>query len=131
MHRHSLRVPYSDTDQGGIVHHASYLRYLEVARIEMLRACGLSYRELEENERLALAVVQIEIKYILPARFDDVIEVTTGIADIGAATLKLSNSILREQEKLTEATVTLVGFDLDSRRARRLHPALTEKLATI
>lgn len=65
-----VRVLYADTDKMGVVYHASYLRYLELARVELIRAAGLPYTELEA-EGLALPVTDIAVRYVAPARYDD------------------------------------------------------------
>ncbi len=127
-HVHRLRVAYSDTDQGGIVHHASYLRYLEAARIEMLRERGVDYRGLEKDERLGLAVANMTLRYVRPARFDDLLDVSTAIGKVGAASITLNNTIEREGLRLHEATLTLACLDLSTAQIKRLPAALIDRL---
>lgn len=69
-----IRIPFYDTDAMGVVHHASYLHYLENARIEWLRENGLSYAKMQED-KVHLPVIEINIRYRKPCRFDDVIEI--------------------------------------------------------
>jgi len=131
IHQYTLRVAYSDTDQGGIVHHTAYFRYLEAARIEMLRDYGVSYQALERELRAGLAVLEAQIRYISAARFDDMLRVETEIERLGAASLTLRNRIFRGEERLTEASITLVCIDLQQGRAKKLPPKLEEGLRAV
>lgn len=66
-----FRVRYAETDQMGIVHHANYLVWMEVARTELCRMRGISYREMEERSGLHLVVAEVRCRYLQPARYDD------------------------------------------------------------
>jgi acyl-CoA thioester hydrolase len=74
-----FRVRYAETDQMGVVYYANYLIWMEVGRAEYCRAIGFAYREMEENDRILLAVVDAHCRYVSPARYDDEIVVTTSI----------------------------------------------------
>ncbi|NCQ61380.1 MAG: YbgC/FadM family acyl-CoA thioesterase, partial [Myxococcales bacterium] len=76
-HTYQVRAGYGDTDQGGVVHHAVYLRWLEQARVEWLRARGLDFGELERRHRVTLVVANAELSYKRPARFDDILAIET------------------------------------------------------
>lgn len=76
-HQISLRVRYAETDQMGVVYHANYLVWMEMGRVELVRSLGLSYRDIEEQERLFLSVVEAECRYIFAARYDQEIIVET------------------------------------------------------
>lgn len=78
-----IRVRFAETDAMGIVHHASYLIYFEVGRVELARKTGTSYAALEANG-YSLAVSEIEIKYLAPARFDQQLMVRTQAKDVGS-----------------------------------------------
>lgn len=71
---HQLRVRYQETDQMGVVYHANYLNWLEITRTEWIRGLGMPYSQLEENG-LLLPVTDVQLKYIYPARYDDIIDV--------------------------------------------------------
>jgi acyl-CoA thioester hydrolase len=73
------RVLYADTDRMGIVYHASYLRYLELARVELIRSAGLPYTDLE-NLGLALPLTEIAVRYVAPAEYDDIMTVHIGMS---------------------------------------------------
>ena len=78
-----LRVNYSETDQMGVVYHARYLVWLDVARTEHLRLAGMSYRELEE-EGLRLAVSAVSVRYRQPARYDDQVRIRCWVRDLAS-----------------------------------------------
>ena len=111
-----VRVAYVDTDQGGIVHHATYLRYLEQARIEHMRTRGLSYRVMEQDDKLALPVVETQLKYRAPARFDDSLEIETWIGSINRAKLRFDSIIRCEGRVLTQAQISLACIRLPEGR---------------
>jgi len=120
IHGHALRVPsnlyvatsqvrvgYVDTDKAQVVHHATYLRYLEMARVEYLRERGCDYRKLEQEAGLGLPVVDVSIRYRSSARFDDLLVLKTWIAQGTRAKLRFDSIILRGTEVLTTAQITL------------------------
>ena len=72
-----LRVRYAETDQMGVVHHANYYAWMEIGRLEYVRALGMNYHELEKSDGLLLAVVETECRYMSPARFDQEIVIRT------------------------------------------------------
>lgn len=75
-HQISIRVQYNETDQMGVVHHANYLKYMELGRIEWLRSLGISYADMEENGVL-LPVVSVHVNFKSPASFDDILTLKT------------------------------------------------------
>jgi len=83
-HQTSLRVRYAETDQMGVVYYANYLVRMEVGRVELVRALGLQYKDLEESEGLYLSVVEANCRYRYPARYDQEIVVATRIAKVGS-----------------------------------------------
>jgi acyl-CoA thioester hydrolase len=86
-HLHAVRVYYEDTDCSGVVYHASYLRFAERARTEMLRDLGVAHSEMIARTGLAFAVRRLEVDYLAPARLDDRLEVLTRIRHVGGASL--------------------------------------------
>ena len=75
-HEHSIRVRYQETDAQGHAHHTTYVNYFEIGRVEMLRAAGHSYRSLEE-QGILLVVTEVQCRYFAPARYDDLLTLTT------------------------------------------------------
>jgi acyl-CoA thioester hydrolase len=105
-----VRVYYEDTDAGGVVYHASYLRFMERARTEWLRALGFEQDVLIREYGILFAVRNIGIDYRKPARFNEQLFVTVTVALVGKASLTFAQTIWRatvngEQEHLTTATV--------------------------
>lgn len=96
QHRYRLRVYYEDTDAGGVVYHASYLRFAERARTEALRERGLAHAMLLANHGLMFVVRRIKVDYLRPARLDDSLVVVTEPLEVGGA------SVLLRQEVRTE-----------------------------
>lgn len=99
-----VRVYYEDSDSGGVVYHANYLKYMERARTEWLRARGFYQSRLIERHQLIFAVHSLSIEYIRPALFDQLLQVHTCITKAGRASLTFAQKIYRiastpEQEK--------------------------------
>jgi acyl-CoA thioester hydrolase len=74
-----LRVRYAETDQMGVVYYSNYLVWMEVGRVELCRACGFEYREMEQQDGVLLAVAEANCRYLAPARYDDEVLVRTWI----------------------------------------------------
>ncbi len=115
-HIFRLRVYYEDTDAGGVVYYANYLRFAERARTEMLRDRGIESSRLMAEEGVAFAVRRCAADYLRPARLDDRLEVRTRLKALGGASLDLEQRIVREADgaeavrlDLTLACMTLAG----------------------
>jgi len=119
MHSFTLRVYYEDTDLAGIVYYANYLKYIERARSEWLRDLGVDQAGLKVDQGVVFAVRRIEADYLRPARYDDLLTVTSACVEQSGARLVLSQTVLRGEETLFAALVTLVCLDRDG-RARRV-----------
>ena len=103
-----VRVGYVDTDRAQVVHHSTYLRYLEMARVEYLRDRAYDFRAMELEQGLSLAVVEANVRYRAGARFDDLIELRTWIAVANRAKLRFDTVIVRgEDEILTTSEITV------------------------
>ncbi|MBT4889485.1 MAG: tol-pal system-associated acyl-CoA thioesterase [Rhodospirillales bacterium] len=108
-----VRIYYEDTDAGGIVYYANYLRYAERGRTELLRSLGVEKLALMEREQLAFAVRGCNVEYLLPARLDDALEVHTRVLNVGGASLHLDQRVLRDGETLTEIDIRLVCMHIN------------------
>lgn len=107
-HTLSIRVYYEDTDFSGVVYHASYLRFMERGRTELLRAQGADQGELHaDGAGVAFVVRKMTIEYLKPARMDDMIDVVTTSRDVRGASMTLEQRVLRGDELLVEASVTV------------------------
>jgi acyl-CoA thioester hydrolase len=122
------RIYFEDTDVGGVVYYANYLRYLEQGRTEFLRARGFSVKALLEQGYL-IPVMRLEIDYIVPAILDDLIRVETTVQEITAATCTLSQQVVRvsDGEVLVDARVTLACLG-PGKKARRFPRELMQAL---
>lgn len=125
-HNLDIRVYYADTDAAGVVYHASYLKFAERGRTEMLRDAGFEHARLFKESGLAFAVVSININYKAPAKIDDLLVVKSEITRVGGASMEMQQNIYRGDQLLTEITVTLVCVD-KSLKAVRL-PAEIRKI---
>ncbi|MGE3770189.1 MAG: YbgC/FadM family acyl-CoA thioesterase [Bdellovibrionales bacterium] len=135
MKNHTLnaRVYYEDTDAGGIVYHAAYLRWAERGRTEWLRDLGLSQQKLRDETGLGFVVSRITIDYLAPARLDDELTIVTSLVDggPGKASLKLKQEIRRGPtgKEATLATLDVTCACIDANGAvARLPEALYKQL---
>jgi acyl-CoA thioester hydrolase len=129
-HRLPVRVYYEDTDAGGLVYHANYLRFAERARTEMLRCLGLEHGSLSARLGLAFTVRRCLVDYLAPARLDDRLEVRTGLTRLGGASLDLEQRIVRDERLLVRMEVRLALIS-SALRAARLPQALIDALAPL
>jgi acyl-CoA thioester hydrolase len=109
-----VRVRYAEVDRMGFLHHANYLVYLEQARIDMLRAAGFSYRELED-QGFFLVLTKVEIRYRRPAGFDDLLTIRVRVERVTGARIDHAYEVRRGEELLSEATTTLACVDREGR----------------
>lgn len=115
-----VRVYYEDTDAGGIVYHASHVRFFERGRTEFLRALGVSQIDLAaEGPGLLFAVRRMEIDYLKAAKLDDLLEITTSICSFGGARMTMKQVLTRGDDTIATAVVTIVGITREG-RARRI-----------
>jgi acyl-CoA thioester hydrolase len=111
VHRLTVRVYYEDTDFSGIVYHANYLKYFERGRTDQLRLAGVAQSELHaEGEGIAFAVRRMTIDWLKPARMDDVLTVETRTLEVKGATILIAQRILRGEEVLVTADVTVAAI---------------------
>ena len=126
-HRYRLRVHYEDTDMGGIVYHANYLKFCERARSDWVRGLGMDQNALRAAGTV-FAVTAVEASFRAPARFDDVLEVESAPLSGGAARLVLRQDVTRGGALLYASRVTLAAIG-PAGRPVRLPPALSGLLA--
>ena len=118
IHVWPIRVYYEDTDAGGVVYYANYLKFVERARTEMLRETGIDHQRLLAELGLAFAVRDCHIDYLRPAHLDDALEIHTRVLAVRAATLVIEQSVLRDGEMLARVDLRLVCLREDGRPAR-------------
>jgi acyl-CoA thioester hydrolase len=113
-----LRVYYEDTDAGGIVYYANYLKFIERARTEALIAAGMRQTGLRERLGIAFAVREVTVSYLAPARLEDELVVRTHIAPPGRARLDMEQEVWRDETCLVRARVTLACVGPEGRATR-------------
>lgn len=125
----SIRVRYGETDQMGVVYHANYASYCEVARVEFFRQIGLSYKGLEDSG-IMLPVTELKLRLFKAAVYDELLKIDTSLVEIPtAARIKFVYKIYNEKkELLTEAYSELAFIDKVSRRPVRCPKELIELL---
>jgi acyl-CoA thioester hydrolase len=116
-HSIEIRVRYQETDAQGRVHHANYLKWFELGRVELLRASGHSYRELEEAG-IFLVVAEAALSFHLPASFDDLLTLTTTTVKSKGARIEHRYDVFRGGELLASGTTTVACIDRSGRVAR-------------
>lgn len=111
-----VRVYYEDTDSGGVVYYANYLKFMERARTELLRSIGYEQDQLQQELGIIFAVHNANIQYIKPARFNDELKVVTSITSLGRASLQFKQSIMlvssshiESSPQIDEANVVLLS----------------------
>lgn len=119
-HRIEARVYYEDTDAGGIVYYANYLRFMERARTEWLRAIGIESEKLMAERRLCFVVAKVEIAYKRPARLDDLLAIEAVVEDMGAARIRLRQNVTRGADLIAEAFVDIAMINLDTGRGTKI-----------
>ena len=107
-----IRVYYEDTDAGGVVYYANYLKFCERARTEWLRTFGVSQQALIDEQGLGFVVRSVQADYLAPARLDDALEVITQVAMLRRASILFEQQLVRGQELLFTARVLLASIDL-------------------
>lgn len=120
----SVRVYYEDTDAGGIVYYANYLRFMERARTEWLRAHDISQQRLKEDGKGLFVVRDLAIQYRQPAVLDDVLIVRTTVQTVRKASLIFHQEVRRAGELLCDAVVTVCYVDSATRRPLPLSASL-------
>ena len=128
-HTSSLRVYWEDTDAGGVVYHANYLKYFERARTDWLRALGIGQERMRAETNRVFVVVRAALRYAAPARLDDVIEVSVALAALSGASLELAQRATRDGMLLAEGTIRIGCVEAGTFRPRRIPNAILERLA--
>lgn len=116
-----VRVYYEDTDAGGVVYYASYLRFMERARTEWLRSLGYEQDVLVRAHGIVFAVVEANVRYRRPARFNDQLVVTAAVSEVSKAALRFEQQVRRDgvvPHVCVEAEIRVACVDLESFRAR-------------
>ena len=125
-----IRVYYEDTDRGGVVYYANYLKFLERARTEWLRALGFGQTELATRDRIAFVVRSVAIDYIKPSLFDDSLQVTVELVKVGASQIVVAQQVMRAGEVLVTAEVKVACVDAQTFKPVILPKSIVTRIGT-
>jgi len=114
------RVYYEDTDAGGIVYHANYLRFCERARTEFLRHLNVAQSDLVQKEKIIFVVRRCEIDYLFPAKLDDLIEVGAQVTKTSGTSLIMRQEIKKDDKLLAAMDVVIVCIDSETFRPKKI-----------
>lgn len=133
MTKHTLpfRIYYEDTDAGAIVYYANYLKYAERGRTELLRERGVSCSALHDQCGILIVVKAVEIDYKRPARLDDSLHLVSSVLEIGGSSMKLEQTVWREEDEICRMKIVLVCISAETMRPVRWPIAVTDKITTI
>jgi acyl-CoA thioester hydrolase len=127
---HPVRIYWEDTDAGGVVFYANYLKFFERARTEWLRALGVGQQQMRRSEGSILVVVDTRVRYLQPARLDDELNITVTLAEAARATLTLAQAALRGPTLLADSRITLACVEASTFRPKRLPRSILDALAS-
>jgi acyl-CoA thioester hydrolase len=123
-----VRVYYEDTDAAGVVYYSNYLKYMERARTEWLRASGFDQIELAERHGVIFVVRSAAIDYLAPGRFNDELQVTVELIKVGAGQIDLVQRVLRGDALLAKAAVKVACVARTTMRPTRLPQPLATRI---
>jgi acyl-CoA thioester hydrolase len=126
---HRVRVYWEDTDAGGIVYYANYLKFFERARTEWLRGLGVAQQSLRDSDGLIFIVGATQVNYLEPARLDDLLDIDVQPQVIGRASMLLGQSARRGADMLAESSIRIACVDAGTLRPRRIPNPILERLA--
>ena len=125
-----VRVYWEDTDAGGIVFYANYLKFFERARTEWLRSLGVEQQQLKDQTGGMFVVAETSVKYLRPARLDDELIVTARLQECGRASMTIAQQALLKNDLLCEGTIRIGWVDAASMQAARIPQNIIESLRT-
>ncbi len=123
-----VRVYYEDTDAGGVVFYANYLKFYERARTEMLRDMGFEQDQLMAEHAVIFVVRSVQVDYLQPAKFNDLINVTAGLSLVRSASLTFEQTITRADDTLSTSTIRIACLDAATMRPKLIPDFLKQAL---
>ena len=125
---HPVRVYWEDTDAGGIVFYANYLKFFERARTEWLRALGIGQQTLREETGGMFVVSETHVKYLQSAKLDDLLRITAQLQTSGRASLTIAQQVWREDQLLCEGTIRIGWVHVQDLKPARIPSSVLERL---
>lgn len=124
------RVRYGETDKMGYLYYGHYLQYYEIGRVEMLRSLGLSYQYLEDELKIMMPVMNVEVRYLRPAYYDDLLTIRTSLRELPEPFITFHMELFNEKGKrLNAGRVKLCFVDMQNNQTLKVAPeALLERL---
>ena len=126
--RWPVRVYYEDTDSGGVVYYANYLKFMERARTEWLRSLGFEQDRMASEVGIIFAVTEAELKFRRPARFNDALTVTAQVIERRRVSLRFAQAVYRDDELLCEGRVQIASLDSARFSPRPIPEALLREI---
>ena len=128
-HECQKRVRYGETDQMGYLYYGRYADLYEIGRVEMLRSLGLTYREMEEKEKVMLPVASLQMRFVRPAKYDEMLTIRTSLRQMPGKDITFHVEIFNEDKKLVNGgTVRLVFVDMTTNKTLPAPLFLTKRL---
>jgi len=128
-HTHQLRVRYAETDQMAYVYYGNYAQYYEVGRVEAMRSLGLSYAKMEAEWSVMMPVMKMEIEFLRPAFYDELLTMVTTIPQIPNREIVFESSIYNEKNKLVNTgKITLCFVNINTKKRVEVPEQLLEKM---
>ena len=118
-HRFALTVYFEDTDTAGVVYYANYLKFMERARSDMIRAVGIDQTAMLHGDGSAYFVTHVDIRYRRPARLADDLQVVSSVEQVRASSVHIHQRVMRGDELLSDASVTAALLDREGRPRRQ------------
>ena len=115
IHETKVRVRYAETDKMGVVYHSNFIVWFEVGRVEMLRALGFRYRDVERDDDRHIAVADVRVRYKAPARYDDEILIRTRLGNVRDSLLHFHYEIVRAEDNILLAEGETTHIVVDSK----------------
>jgi len=126
---HPVRVYWEDTDAGGVVFFANYLKFFERARTEWLRSLGFSQERMRVDEEAAFVVSETRVRYLRPARLDDLLTITVRIAAMARVSITIEQQAWRGDELLAEGSIRIACVDISRFAPRRIPDGITQVIS--
>ena len=124
----SIRIYWEDTDAGGVVYYANYLKFFERARTEWLRALGVEQQPLQAQTGAMFVVADTQVRYLAPAKLDDLLTVSVAVLELGAASLQLQQQAWRGDTLLVQASIRIGCVDAQTFKPRRIPAQVLDAL---
>jgi len=128
-HRHTVRVYWEDTDAGGVVFYANYLKFFERARTEWLRTLGFGQQQLKAEQGWMFVVTHTAVNYLRPAQLDDELEITVALVHTGRASLTIAQQAWRAGTLLAEGEIRIGCVDAGTLKPQRIPTPILERIA--